>query len=71
MYEDEYETNFQDRKIFKDKFSETQVPVASLRRDKKSRKHQLNVQRGLSRTEKNDLTTQQGGCLKVSLRILN
>lgn len=71
MYKDEHETTFQNRKIFKYKFSKAQVPVASLKRDKKSRKHQLNVQSGLSRTEKKDLTTQQGGCLKVSLRILN
>lgn len=57
---------FRTEKIFKYKFSEAQVPVASLRRDKKSRKHQLNVQRGLSRIENKDSTAQQGGCLKVS-----
>lgn len=57
---------FRTEKIFKHKFSEAQVPVASFRRDKNSRKHQLNVQRGLSRIENKDSTAQQGECLKVS-----
>lgn len=62
-------TTFQDRKIFKYKFNEAQVPVASLGKD--NRKHQLTKQRGFPRIEKKDSTGQPGGCLQVSLRIQN